>query len=249
MRPQCVRRVLEDPKCALPPELLAATSSSQMIQKALQDLAIPARPQPGQQPFPKVSADYRFADALRWQEIREDRTMVSPKEHDPQPVRPSGRTQNHAMENLLDGHKPEDYYPRRSSATSLIAQLNDLVPGCSREVTLQPLSLESRLSELETIAFLTLRNSPTETLFDNGLHGSLLTLRQLSHFIVKRVRYLYGCLHMANHIIGYGMMSTYSMNNDLKRTAVTYVRLRKRRSLVYCDCTSKRTGRKIHEFS
>jgi hypothetical protein len=88
--------------------------------------------------------------------------------------------------------------------------MEDLVPGCSREVRLQPVSLESGLPESETAAALALRKGPTETLFDNGFHGSLLSLRQLPHLFVKAIWYLDGCLHMVNHIILYGKMSRYS---------------------------------------
>lgn len=76
---------------------------------------------------------------------------------------------------------------------------------------LQSVSLESGLSESETAAALALRKGPTETLFDNRFYGSLLTLCQLPHFFVKTIWYLYGCLHMANHIILYGKMSSNSI--------------------------------------
>ena len=77
---------------------------------------------------------------------------------------------------------------------------------------LQPVSLESGLPESETSAALTLRKGPTETLFDNGFYGSLLSLCQLPHFFVKVIWYLYGCFHMANHIILYGKMSSNSIH-------------------------------------
>jgi hypothetical protein len=98
-------------------------------------------------------------------------------------------------------HKPEDCCPQRSCAPSFIAQVEDLIPGRPCEVRLQPISLETSLSESETANALAVRKGPTEALFDNGFYGSLLSLCQLPHFFVKIVWYLYGCFHMANHII------------------------------------------------
>ena len=88
--------------------------------------------------------------------------------------------------------------------------MEDLVPGCPREVRLQAVSLETGLPESETAAALALRKGPTETLFDNSSYGSLFSLCQLPHLFVKGIWYLDGCLHMANHIILYGKMSRYS---------------------------------------
>ena len=90
--------------------------------------------------------------------------------------------------------------------------MEDLVPGCPCKVRLQPVSLESGLPEAETSAALTFRKGPTETLFDNGFYGSLLSLCQLPHFFVKIIWYLYGCFHMANHIMLYGQMSSNSIH-------------------------------------
>lgn len=72
---------------------------------------------------------------------------------------------------------------------------------------LQSVSLERGLSEPEAASALALGKGPAETLFNNGLNGSLLPLSQLPHFIVKTIGYLYGCFHIASHIISYGMMS------------------------------------------
>jgi hypothetical protein len=114
------------------------------------------------------------------------------------------------MESLLDVRKPEGCCPQRSCAPSFIAQLEDLVPGRSRKVRLQPAAFESGLPEPETAAALTFRDSSTETRFDNGLHCCVLSVCQLSHFFMNTVWYLYGCLHKANHIILYGKMSSNS---------------------------------------
>ena len=93
--------------------------------------------------------------------------------------------------------------------------MEDLVPGCSRKVRLQPVALESGLPEPEATAALTFRDSPAETLFDNGLHGCLLSVCQLSHFFKKTIWYLYGCLHMVNHITLYGKMSSKDFQGSL----------------------------------
>jgi hypothetical protein len=84
--------------------------------------------------------------------------------------------------------------------------VEDLVPGCASKVRLKSVSLESGLPESETFAALTLGKGEAETLFDKGFYGSLLSLCQLPHFFVKTIWYLYGCLHMVNHIISYWKM-------------------------------------------
>jgi hypothetical protein len=71
---------------------------------------------------------------------------------------------------------------------------------------LQTVSLETGLSESERLAMVTLGKGPAEVFFDDGFYGSLLPLCQLPHFFVETVRYLYGCLHMANHITSYAKM-------------------------------------------
>ena len=92
-----------------------------------------------------------------------------------------------------------------------VAQVEDLVPGRSREVRLQSFSLEGSLPKPEATAAVPFRNGPTETLFDNRLHRCLLPLGQLPHFFVKTIWNLYGCFHMANHTTWYGMMSSKSI--------------------------------------
>ena len=93
-----------------------------------------------------------------------------------------------------------------SCAPSFITQLEDLVPGRSRKVRLQPVALENGLPKPEAAAALTFRDSPTEALFDNGLYCCSLSVCQLSHLIIKTVWYLYGCFHMVDQIILYGIM-------------------------------------------
>ncbi|MBP1733408.1 MAG: hypothetical protein H6Q55_3837 [Deltaproteobacteria bacterium] len=184
---RCVRRAPVDPRRARPEGSLSATASSLLIQRARQASVIQARPRPGQSRFPEVSEDHRFAGGSRWRGIRECMATVSPTAHAPRPIRPSGRRQRHATENLPGVHKPEDCCRRRSCAPSFIAHVEDLVPGCPREVRLQTVSLETGLSESEAAAALPLGKSPTEAFFDNGLHGTLLLVRQLSNFLVETV--------------------------------------------------------------
>lgn len=80
----------------------------------------------------------------------------------------------------------------------------------------QAISLEGGLPEPETTAPVTLRNRPTEALFDDSLHGCLLSLCQLPQLFVKTVWYLYGCLHMISRIPLYGSVSSYAMETSLK---------------------------------
>jgi hypothetical protein len=56
-----------------------------------------------------------------------------------------------------------------------------------------------------------------EPLFDKRFQCCLLTLSQLPGLFKKTIWYLYGCLHMANHIISYGMMS--SISSSVSRTS------------------------------
>ena len=207
---RCVHHAPGGPRRARSGGLPAATANSLLIPRARQESVIQARPRSGQWRFPEVSGDCKFADVSRWRGIRECMATVSPMVHDPQPIRQSGRRLCHAMESLLDVRKPEGCCPQRSCAPSFIAQLEDLVPGRSRKVRLQPAAFESGLPEPETAAALTFRDSSTETRFDNGLHCCVLSVCQLSHFFMNTVWYLYGCLHIANHIILYGKMSSNS---------------------------------------
>ena len=223
---QPVHHAPGDPKRARSKGLPAATASSPLIPRARQGSVIQARPRPGQRPFPEVSEGYKFAGVSRWRGIRECMARVLPTVHAPQPIRQYGRRQYHAMGSPPDVRKPEGCCPRRSCTPSFIAQLDDLVPSCSREVRLQAFALESCLPEPKAASALTFRDNPSEALFDNGLHCCLLSVCQLSHLFKKAVWYLYGCLHTVNRIILYGKMSSHSikrgwtvgsMKNDWKR--------------------------------
>jgi len=107
---------------------------------------------------------------------------------------------------------------RQTTTHSLrAAQLEDLLPGCSRKVRLQSIALESGLPEPEAASALSFRDSPAETRFNNGLHCCTLPVRQFSHLFMKTVWYLYGCLHMVTHVILHGKMSRYSKNRYSKK--------------------------------
>jgi hypothetical protein len=93
-------------------------------------------------------------------------------------------------------------------APAFIGQFANLVPGACDKVRLQPFAPESGLPKPEVTPPLTFRHDPPKTVFDDSLHGDVLSLGQLAHFFKKAVWYLYGCLHMANHIMKHGDMSS-----------------------------------------
>jgi len=103
--------------------------------------------------------------------------------------------------------KPAGCCPRQSCAASLVGQLKDLVPGHPGDVRLEPGSLEGGLPEPESTPALPFRHNTAQTHFDNNLHRCMLLLGELSYFFKETIWYLYGCIHMANHITEYGNMS------------------------------------------
>jgi hypothetical protein len=221
LRGPCIRRLFSRHGSADPPPVRsrawgAIASSNPQLRKAGQGSVIQSRHQPGRSLYPEASAGHISLDGSRWQGIREGMATGLPVAHAPQPVERSGRRRTHARENLPDVRKPEDCYPPRSCAPPFIAQVEDLVPVCAGEVGLESFPLEGSLPQSKPTAALPFRNSPPETLFDNGLHCPLLPLSQLTHFLVKTIWYLYGCLHMASHIIKYGWMSNKTMNCNLE---------------------------------
>jgi hypothetical protein len=125
----------------------------------------------------------------------------------PRPALPSGCRLCHARKSLLDGRRPEGWCQQQSSAPPFITQLKDLVPGCSGEVRLETIAFECSLSELEVTPTLPFRHNLAQALFYDDLHGCALLVGKCSNLFKKAIRYLYGCLHMANHIIAYGKSS------------------------------------------
>jgi len=205
--PLSLRRVSADLKLDRSPAWAATASSNPLPQKAARGSVIRSRHQPGRWPYPEASGERIFLDESRWQGIREYTATVSPMVRDPQPIQQCAHRQYRAMGNLPDARKRVDCYPQRSCTPPFIAQVQNLVPGCSCEVRLQSFSLESGLTKPEVTAALPLRNNTAETLFDKSLDCRLFALGQFPHLIIKTIRYLYGCFHMANHITSYGMMS------------------------------------------
>ena len=76
-----------------------------------------------------------------------------------------------------------------------------MVPGGPCQNRLQTLALESGPSENETVAPFAFRKNPAEPLFHQGLQGCPISMSQLANLLEEAVRYLYGCFHMADHII------------------------------------------------
>jgi hypothetical protein len=183
-------------------------SSNPLFQKAGQGSGIQSKPEPGRWPYRQASGARISLDESRWQGIREYTATVSPMAHDPLLIRQRGHRQSRAMGNPPDERRPEDCYPGRSRTPPFITQLKDLVPGCPCNVRLQPSSFERSLPKPKLVTALPFGNSTTEALFHDSLDCCMPLLGQLPHFVVKVVWYLYCCLHMANHIIGYGMVSS-----------------------------------------
>jgi len=70
-------------------------------------------------------------------------------------------------------------------------------------MSLQTLAFETGLSETEPAASLTFGNNPAETFDDKSLQCCPLPMGQLPGLLKEGIWYLYGCLHMANHITAY----------------------------------------------
>jgi len=66
---------------------------------------------------------------------------------------------------------------------------------------LQTLAPESSLSQAEPAAPFTFGNDAPQTLDHQSLQCRLLPVGQFAGLLKETVWYLYGCFHMANHII------------------------------------------------
>jgi hypothetical protein len=75
-------------------------------------------------------------------------------------------------------------------------------------VRLKAIAFERCLSKLKMATPLMLGNNAPQPFFDKSLKGSTLAVGQLPGFFEKPIWNLYGCLHVVNHIILYGKMST-----------------------------------------
>jgi hypothetical protein len=74
---------------------------------------------------------------------------------------------------------------------------------------LQAFAFKSGFAEPKTLAFaaMPLGNNFMKSFLDKGFKGRLLLMGDFARFFEKAIRYLYGCLHMANHITSYMRMS------------------------------------------
>ena len=72
---------------------------------------------------------------------------------------------------------------------------------------LQAFPFERGFAKLEAFTLTVFGDDPAEPGLDKGFHGCVLLPRHVARFLEKAIRYLYGCLHMANHIMLYGRMS------------------------------------------
>lgn len=71
---------------------------------------------------------------------------------------------------------------------------------------MKAIPFEGGLSQPKTSPPFTFRDDPTQTLFDEGLQRCLLPVGNLAGFFKKSIRYLYGRLHISNHIMLYANM-------------------------------------------
>jgi hypothetical protein len=202
-----VRHGSADPIHVLSQERDEGASSNPLFLTAGQRSAIPARPQSGLWPYREVSAESISADGSQLQEIREYMAMELPTAFGPQPIQRCGLVRYHARAYLRGVRKREDCCLQQSPAASFIAEITDAVPGCSLKVGLKSLSPECSLTEFEPPPPLAFGDDTTKTFFHKGFQRCILLVGQLASLFQKAVRYLYGCFHMADHIILYGKMS------------------------------------------
>jgi len=74
-------------------------------------------------------------------------------------------------------------------------------------VGLKSFSSERALAELELAPLPVFRYDTAKAFFHKGLKGRVFFGGKLAGLFQQAIGYLYGCLHMANHIILYGRMS------------------------------------------
>lgn len=81
---------------------------------------------------------------------------------------------------------------------------------------LQTVALESGLSKAEPSTPFAFRDNPAETLFDKGFQSCPLLVGQLAGLLKEAIWYLYGCFHMANHIIIYPDVNGIFRNEEAR---------------------------------
>ena len=208
------RRVFADPIPFRSREWGGVEASNPLFRREERGLEIPARLQTVQELSPEVLEEHKFSDESQWQGTRERTAMVLPTTPDPQPIRQSGHRRHHARGHLRGARKPEDCCLLRSPSASFIAEVSNLIPGCTCKMGLKTLSFEGNFAQFEPASPLAIGDDTTETFFHEGLQRRALLICKFASFFQKAVRYLYGCLHMHNHIILYGSMSNWNKNGS-----------------------------------
>ena len=117
-------------------------------------------------------------------------------------------------------------------------------------MSLQSFSLERGLPKLEALALLVFGDDTSKTCLDKGLHGCVLLPGDPARFLEKAIRYLYGCLHMGNHIIRYGGMSRttfFDRSSErpsmAQRPELTGARLPAEKGMIYVQAAVGGAGR------
>ena len=201
-------RVFEDPIPVPSREWGRVAASNHLSQREERGLAIPATLHTVQELSPEVWEERKSLDGSQWQETHEYTAMVLPMTPDLQPIRKSGHTRHHAMGHLRGARKPEDCCLLQSPSASFIADVSNLIPGCSCQMRLKALSFECGLTEIEPAPPFAFGDDTAEPLFHEGFQRRMLLICKLAGLFQKAVRYLYGRLHMVNHIMLYGSMSS-----------------------------------------
>ena len=214
------RRVFEDPIPVRSREWGGVAASNHLFQREEQGLAIPARLHTVQGLSPEVLEERKSLDGSQWQETHEYTAMVSPMAPYPQPAQQSGHKRHHAMWHLRGAHKPEDCCLLQSPSASFIADISNLIPGCSCKMRLQSLSFERSFAELEPGPPLAFGDDTTKTFFHKRFQRRTLLICKPASLFQKAIRYLYGRLHMVNHIMLYCSMSSRRNQNDMRLVVI-----------------------------
>ena len=201
-------RVFEDPIHVPSREWGRVAASNHLSQREERGLAIPATLHTVQELSPEVWEERKSLDGSQWQETHEYTAMVLPMTPDLQPIRKSGHTRHHAMRHLRGARKPADCCLLQSPSASFIADVSNLIPGCSCQMRLKSLSFERSFAELEPGPPLAFGDDTTKTFFHKRFQRRTLLICKPASLFQKAIRYLYGRLHMANHIMLYGSMSS-----------------------------------------
>ncbi len=110
-----------------------------------------------------------------------------------------------AILNPRDGHRPEDWYRRRSASTPLVCSVTNFYPIRILELFLQALSVDARVTQLELWLFPMFSKNLTQALFDQssqrevlaGCKGFCLS-RQLIGYFDGGLQY--GCPYLTMYI-------------------------------------------------